>query len=269
MASTVALPPQSSASAMARTEGVQRGGSLEASVGRPLLETIRDRSAISAAPVSSTQPTPAAESASRAPGDMRRAATTSGWFFWSAINSRACRSPPSPSQWTWIGSPLSLRSTEWRCSRPRRIWTARGSTAATLASERWAILLMVTSSAESSYPQSLGIHHNHDDVCRSSEDSPSVTGVLSPSIMSSCQGNKAMTDLIHLVPSVFVPRQTSTQKDRVSVWKIERLKQCLPDRVNRWDRTTVDLNAYVQLMKCIIVSGSGRRTAAHIVLPHR
>ena len=89
MAPTVARPPQSNASATARTAGVQRGGFCGTLMGCPLLETIKDSSTISAAPVSSTQPIPAADSALRAPGDIWRAAATSGRSLRPASNSRA------------------------------------------------------------------------------------------------------------------------------------------------------------------------------------
>lgn len=108
---TVAVPPHSNASATASTAGVQRGGLGGACTGRPLLETIKDLNAISAAPVSSTQPTPSAESVSRAPGDMRRATTTSGRPLRSAINSRAWRNPPSPIHLTFTSIPLNSRLT--------------------------------------------------------------------------------------------------------------------------------------------------------------
>ena len=164
MSPTVPRAPQSNASAMANTAGVQRDGLRADLRARPSLDMMKEPRAISAAPVSSTQPTPAAESTSRAANDMSRATTTSGRSFSFSISPRACRSPPSPSHVTRTRSPLSSRSTEWPSWRPRRIRTDGGSTAATAVSVRWAMSRLAMSCVERGLPHKYTIPHSHNDI---------------------------------------------------------------------------------------------------------
>ena len=168
MLPTVPRPPQSRASATARTAGVQCGDFRGDLGTRPSLETTSDPRAISAAPVSSTQPIPAAERCSRAASDMRRATATSGRSSRRPISSRACRSPPSPNHSTRRGSPLTSRSTEWPSWPRRRIRTDGGSTAATAVSGRWEMSPAGMPIPAERYPHRNTIPHCRDDVYRKS-----------------------------------------------------------------------------------------------------
>ncbi|MCU1497706.1 MAG: hypothetical protein JWM47_1659 [Acidimicrobiales bacterium] len=75
---TVGVVPTSTASATARTAGVQRASSANGFARSPARETTIAPRRISAAPDSSTQPTPRSESRSRAPGERDRETTMPG-----------------------------------------------------------------------------------------------------------------------------------------------------------------------------------------------
>lgn len=63
---------------------------------RPVLETINDSRAISAAPVSSTQPIPAAESTSQAPGDCNVGKVVAAGDQLSRLPQSSLAEPPDP-----------------------------------------------------------------------------------------------------------------------------------------------------------------------------
>ncbi len=134
VAATVPEVPQSSASATARTARVQRGGFSTGGWGRPVRDTMTEPTAISAAPVSSTQPTPAPASASRAPADMSRATTTSGRRS-RASTRRTFPSRPSPTHSSRSGTPPTTRSASMSLPAFRTL-AARGSTARNASSAR-------------------------------------------------------------------------------------------------------------------------------------
>ncbi len=159
MAATVALPPHSNASATATTAGVHLGSFGAGLTARPLLDTIRESRATSAAPVSSIQPIPASDKAERAPGDMSRATTRSGRPSRVAISSRAWRSLPSPSQTASMGSPFKRKQMDRPFSRTRRTSTERGNTAATASAQRSRAGVLATVSAQRGLHESRSYHN--------------------------------------------------------------------------------------------------------------
>jgi len=132
---TVALAPQSSASETASTEGVHRACFCGASSGCPVRETMIGPMTNSAAPVSSSQPIPAFDSASLAPGEIRRATTRSGRRRRSATTGRTSRSQPSPTHLACTGMPLTRKSAAGPGPAGFTL-TERGSTARTADSTR-------------------------------------------------------------------------------------------------------------------------------------